>query len=251
MAKRIQTTHKEDERLLGEVNSLCPKCGKALLVEKAERQISMYERAHVYPHKPTKQQIEALAAVVPPAEIESIDNLILLCKDCHKRYDTFTTIDDYLKMYDLKLRLKGLYEAKRELANVEVEADLLKVLKELESMDADEFCELKMDPLPIKEKLDAGVFRNKIIQLATQHYNYLRGQFQKMDAKRAGKFNIVATQIKLAGLKAQDEGQASREDVFNGLVGWLLSKTCASRAACEVVIAYFIQDCEVFDALPK
>jgi len=248
---RIKTTHKEDERLFGEVGGLCPVCGKSLLVEKNGRQVSLYERAHVYPHRPTPQQVATLAGLTPPAEIESIDNLILLCKDCHKKYDTFTTVDDYLAMYELKRKHKALYETKSELAKVEVEADLLKVLKDLESMDADELCELRMDPLPIKKKLEVGVFRNKIIQLATQHYNYLRGQFQSMDARRAGRFNVVATQIKLAGLKAQSDEQSSREDIFNGLVNWLFSKTCASRTACEVVIAYFIQDCEVFNALSE
>lgn len=251
MGKRIQTTHKEDERLLGEVNSLCPVCGRALVIEKNGRQMSLYDRAHVYPHSPTQKQIEALADVVPPAAVESIDNLILLCKDCHKKYDTFTTCDEYLKMYDLKCRLKGRYEAKRELATIEIEADLLKVLKELESIEVDGVCELRMDPLPIKKKLIPGLFRQKIIQLATQYYSYLRGQFQAMDARRAGKFNVLATQIKLAGLKAQADLRLSREEMVNGLVDWLLSKTNSSRAACEVVIAYFIQDCEVFDALPE
>ena len=111
-------------------------------------------------------------------------------------------------------------------------------------------CDLLMDPVPIKKKIPTGPLQIKVTALATQYYGFLRNQFQCMDRNRMGKFDIIAQQIKIAALKAGQE-TFILDDVFNAIVRWLFEKTNASRSSCEVVIAFFIQNCEVFSVASK
>lgn len=250
MEKRISGTENRDMQLLAEVENVCPMCGKILLGEKAGKVLKRFHKAHIYPHSPNTQQKETLKDISPPSDIESMDNLIALCKDCHERQDVFTTKEDYLKLYELKQLLAGRYLAKSSLSEVPVESDILKVLKELEVMEPCEVGTFVMDPIPIKQKIHSGVFQNKVLGLATLYYPYLRFQFQNMDSRKTQKFAQIATQIKLAFLTAENESMFL-EDIFNQMVEWLVHKTLGCKTSCEVVIAFFIQDCEVFHAVSK
>ena len=240
----------DKERLLAETDNVCPICGRRLLDEKGGRTVAQFEIAHIYPHSATAQQQQVLEGIKPPHDIEALDNLIALCRECHKRYDSFTTQTDYLRMSALKMERRGRYEAMIELSHIGIEADILKVLKDLETMDSEEFCDLLMDPVPIKKKIPTGPLQIKVTALATQYYGFLRNQFQCMDRNRMGKFDIIAQQIKIAALKAGQE-TFILDDVFNAIVRWLFEKTNASRSSCEVVIAFFIQNCEVFSVASK
>lgn len=235
----------DKERLLAETDNVCPVCGRRLLDEKRGKTVAQFEIAHIYPHSATDQQKQVLEGIEPPRDIEALDNLIALCRECHKRYDSFTTQDDYLQMSALKMERRGRYEATIELSHIGIEADILKVLKDLETMDSKEFCDLSMDPVPIKKKIPPGPLQIKTIALATQYYGFLRNQFQCMDRKRMGKFDMIAQQIKMAALKAGQESLI-QDDIFNAIVRWMFDKTNASRSSCEVVVAFFIQNCEVF-----
>lgn len=247
---RISKTDNRDNRLLAEVESFCPICGIPLIEEKNGKHIKNFDDAHIYPHSPTKEQREALKGITPPDDIESIDNLIPLCKRCHKSYDSFTSYTDYYNLRRIKDRISVCYDLKCGLVSIGIESEISKVLHELEGIDASEFVELKLDPIPIKAKIPSGTFQTKIIQLATIYYPYLRTQFQQIDSRKTNKFLTIATEFKLVFTKASQENLLL-EEIFNQLVSWLKSKTLGSDSACEIVIAFFIHDCEVFNALPK
>lgn len=252
MAKknRISKTDNRDNRLLAEVALFCPLCGVPLIVEKEGKHIKNFDNAHIYPHSPTKEQKEALKGITPPNDIESIDNLIPLCKRCHKTYDSFTSHTDYYRLRRIKDRNSVSYDLKCGLASIGIEDEILKVLHELEGIEVSEFLELKFDPIPIKKKIPSGTFQTKIIQLATIYYPYLRTQFQQIDSRKTNKFLTIATEFKLVFTKASQESFLL-EEIFNQLVSWLKSKTLGSDSACEIVIAFFIHNCEVFNALSK
>lgn len=240
----------DKEQLLAEVSNVCPVCGRRLLGEKDGKTICQFEIAHIYPHSATTQQKTALMNINPPQDIESLDNLIALCRECHKKYDSFTTKEDYYKIATLKAECKGRYKATVELSQISIESDIINALKALENIAPDDYCDLSMDPVPIKNKIPKGPLQGKIITLATQYYSFLQKQFKDMDKKKAGKFDIIAQQIKLVGLKAGDT-TFIQEDVFDAIVRWMLDKTNVRRTPCEVIVSFFVQNCEVFSAFSK
>ena len=44
----------------------------------------------------------------------------------------------------------------------------------------------------------------------------------------------------------------NKEYIFNAMVDWIMKNTGSqSKAACEIVISFFIQNCEVFDEITE
>lgn len=43
----------------------------------------------------------------------------------------------------------------------------------------------------------------------------------------------------------------SQDEIFEKMVDWLQDATHENRSSCEVIISYFIQKCEVFDAITE
>lgn len=249
-ANRISATENRNLRLIAEVSAVCPLCGRKLQEIKNGRNIKLFDVAHIYPHKPTVTQVEALKDIEPPSNVEALENLIALCKSCHKTYDTFTTKEEYLKVLALKQELSARYESRMELAEIPADEDIREVLNGLEHMPEGDLKDLRMDPLAVKKKIPNGVFQNKVLQLATGYYSYLREQFQGMEGRRTHKFAKIASQVSLSFRTAQ-EYEMIQEQIFDQIVEWMERKTGGRRAACEAVVAYFVQDCEVFDALPE
>ena len=78
------------------------------------------------------------------------------------------------------------------------------------------------------------------------YFDYIHKIFVEMDKVTPYKFDTLAAQIKGFYCKTM-QINPNKEFVYASLVDWLNEKTGSySRRACEIVIAYFIQDCEVF-----
>ena len=59
-------------------------------------------------------------------------------------------------------------------------------------------------------------------------------------------FTILSGQIKACFVKMDNLG-ATKYEIFERMVDWVHNKTLKiSREACEAVISFFIQNCEVF-----
>lgn len=78
------------------------------------------------------------------------------------------------------------------------------------------------------------------------YFDFIHKIFVEMDKVTPYKFDTISAQIKGFYCKIM-QINLNQEFVYVSLVDWLNEKTGEySRRACEIVIAYFIQDCEVF-----
>lgn len=72
-----------------------------------------------------------------------------------------------------------------------------------------------------------------------------------MDKETIGKFDIISGQIKCFYLKVRTMS-SNQEVIYYRLAEWLNSITKkGSLEACKVIVAFFIQNCEVFSSAPK
>lgn len=244
---RIQLTPIEEKELFAEVDGKCPLCGTSLIAEKNGRRIRVYEAAHIYPHGQTAAQFKALKGVSVPIDVESPDNIILLCKRCHKLQDDKTSVADFLQLHQVKQEKSGAYRAAQETSNIELEPELKQVVEQLSRSNDRELVELSFSPLMIKRKIESDNLRRKVLNYVTTYYETLKVMFQNVDDHRSSTSEIIATQFKLAFIKQEREILShNKEQLFDSLVEWVQSKSGGSRAACEAIVSFFIQDCEVF-----
>lgn len=255
-ARVIVSLTKISTILLPEVNGRCPLCGKyPLSQEKNGRILKNYEVAHIYPHSPTKEQLKVLQGVPRADDIESLDNVILLCKDCHSKQDFHTTVEDYTNLFNIKKRLQNNAISREKLSNNNIDESILNIIYSLKNLKKADLkpLDLKMEPLKISQKVkDDFLLLDAIKDKVLRYYRFIQEQFQILEGYSSNNFETVASQIRTAYLKANSSG-ISQEEVFNQLVSWLenINSETSSNIACQIIIAFFVQDCEVFDEISK
>ena len=247
---RIILDKLEEEQLFSDCNGLCSICGKNLIYYKPNGKYGKgYQAAHIYPHSPTPEQKKALQDVPMPAEVEGLDNIILLCERSHNIQDYQTTKQDYLKLYDIKQRQRRLRQAKESMAELTIEPEIEQILGRLQFISQDELIELKMVPVEVKKKISNITLQTKILGYVTQYFNFIKARLQDIDKSLRFQSEAIAKEMSLCFTKAKcSDLLFDQNDAFDTIVDWLISKTHGSRTACERVVAYYVQDCEVFDA---
>ena len=249
---RIKLTKVEEEQLFSDCNGLCSICGKSLTYIKNGKYRRGYQAAHIYPHSPTDAQKNALQDVPMPLEVEGIDNIILLCERSHHIQDDQTTQEDYLRLYDIKQKQHRQRKAKESISEINIEPEIDKVLEGLRNVKLDELVELKMIPVEVKQKVSDHILQTKILGYVTQYFNYVQTKLQDIDKTHTLLSEAIAKEISLCFTKTKCAGLIFDQNaVFDAIVNWLISKTQGDRGACEIVVAYYVQDCEVFDATSK
>ena len=80
----------------------------------------------------------------------------------------------------------------------------------------------------------------------TNYYPYIRELFKNQEGINGFRLDTLSLQIKscFTKLNAITEDKAA---IFNQLVDWVAIKTCTnSKEACQAVVSFFVQNCEVF-----
>jgi hypothetical protein len=251
--KRKRPTPNFDARLLAEVNNFCPLCGERLFEAKAGESVKLYEIAHIYPHSPTHNQLVTLAGVPIAEDIESFENKIVLCKKCHKKQDFHTRKEDYTYLYNKKQELMRKAKALDDASTIPIEAEIEGVLKGLKNIDAEKLVPLAYDVVSVDKKIkrENGILLNDIRDKVVRYFPFVQETLKNIDKTGHRKFDIIAGEIRTCFLKV-DSNELSQEAIFSELVTWLNSKTQhQSEKACEIIISFFIQNCEVFDAFAQ
>lgn len=248
--ERVSLTPNQEAELVDEVGGFCPLCKKSLWLHKGKRTCKGYDVAHIYPHSPTPEQLVVLQNVPRVADVESDDNLIPLCLDCHKKQDYHTSVEDYMTLFNQKRQCQGLYQA-RLMANEScLEPEIKKVLEALETVEDVDLVELTYTPVKVEEKIVNKTLQRKVRSNVVQYYNYVKSQLQLLDEAKSGRFDLIAVQVRQHFLRLS-QTELFPEHIFEQLVEWLQNKVRGDKSACEIVVSFFVQNCEVFNAITK
>lgn len=248
--KRKAPTEAELRLYLREVDYHCPLCGKELQSQKQKKpNQKLFEIAHIYPNSPTIEQYEALHTLERLGkDSEDYDNKIALCLGCHSTQDFQTTPDEYLKLVKIKKNIL-VQTAMNDITNsLSLEDDIEIVINKLCSVSDEELAQLNYDPVPIANKFSRsdGLLKAKISGYVLQYYTFIREAFRQIDGERGFHLEILSGQIKSCFIKLNDTTN-DKSTIFSNIVKWISNKTlCKSTEACEAVVAFFVQNCEVF-----
>lgn len=256
LVERVQITDNMDLKHISEVGGYCPLCGKYLLGSKGQKIHKKYQIAHIYPNSPTRHQKQELDGLERLGEnCESFENKIALCKDCHGEFDDHTTKAEYQKILGMKKRLLEMSKSQEVLSTGEIEKELLQVIKQLtivSNSDLEEIC-LKYKGIKISNKLEAAYFllKRKIEFNVCTYYGFIKENMKNYNDSNQLNFELISSEIKTAYLKAATASK-DKEMIFNNLVVWLNKKIPdISKNACEIMISFFVQNCEVFDEISE
>lgn len=247
--KRKDPSKSEIQLYLREVNFICPLCGDDLRNSKQKKNNALYEIAHIYPNRPTQEQYKALSNLKRLGEnSESFENKIALCLKCHKTQDYHTSKDEYLKLVNIKEKLLKRIETYNATLNLALEDNIAIVVDKISKLKEEDFIQLNYNPVSLKNKFSNNekLLKTKVSMYVTEYYPYILDLFKNLEGKNGFHLDVLSGQIKTCFIKMEYENN-NKQEIFNQMVNWVNNKTLdISKEACEVVISFFIQNCEVF-----
>lgn len=256
LIKRISITDNIDNAHLLEVDGMCPLCGSYLLIPKGKRMNKKYQIAHIYPNSPTSVEVKELQGLERlGTNCEEFENKIALCKDCHGYYDDHKTKAEYLRLVSIKKTLLRAAKAKISTSHQDLEQEIILVINSLSNIDHLTLQKMRLEyqALKISSKIEETytILKVKIETYVCIYFNFIKETFQNLDQSKQLNFDLVASEIRISFLKCEEE-IISKSEIFEALVRWLKSKSAGStNEACEAVISYFVQSCEVFHEIAQ
>lgn len=248
--KRGSITENMNIALCDEVNGICPKCNKALLKKSGKSHVKVYEVAHIYPHSPRPNEIILLNNEKRlTTDVDDLGNLIALCKDCHKVFDNPRTVEGYREMCKIKTVSSQNAEIRRSLSTFHLTEEVKELIEKLASKIKKAQVNLDFDAKTIDTKLpDDNDFLLKLKVQGFVNYFYvdIKQLFQELDKAIPGTSELVYSEVKTHYLSLKRSG-LDKEKAFDALVSWVhLTCQTKNKVASEVLISFFIQNCEVF-----
>lgn len=251
--KRAEPTAGQKLIYLGEVHELCPLCGTALIGNGVRNVNNLFEIAHIFPCNPTSDDMKQLNGVELYGDnSESMHNKIALCKKCHYDYDHNKTKESYNNLLNIKKNLEGEYSVTNELAECNLEKELKDVLLRLNNIKSDDLkgLALSFEAVKVDQKIGDSclILRNKVQYNVVLYFKFIQGYLKDLCESSNADFDLVAANVKFVYLKCKRKG-LNQEKIFTVMSNWIVSKTQSSQTAAEIIVSFFVQDCEVYDKL--
>ena len=252
---RRKFTENEKLILYSEVGGVCPLCSNELMYEKSKTKNKNFEIAHIYPLNPKPQELIVLKDVKRlNSDVNHLDNLLCLCNDCHTKFDNPRTKEEYEELYTLKSGLIKLSKEKNLWSNSTLENEITQLINYLVNTDF-VFTEedvLSYNPKTISEKTNSTITvltKRKIERNVQDYFSFINFKFSEIDKIKPTTTETISTQIKLHYLKLKKEiPDYNQKEVFDAMVNWFQrTSQNNSKESCEIIVSYFIQNCEVFE----
>ena len=92
---------------------------------------------------------------------------------------------------------------------------------------------------------------NEVRDNVNRYYRFVQEQFKQLDSQGILDFEMVRIQTRGCFLRL-DKAGLSQSKIVEAMSRWLDEKTgCKNIIACRIVIAFFIQSCEVFNEIAE
>lgn len=180
------------------------------------------------------------------------DNLLMVCPRCAHIIETHRSEAMTAQLKQIKKELTEAEANSAILISEVLDEHIKSVLEKIKTADEQELIELNYSPVSIREKIykENNALYYKIRGFAIPYYYKIDEWLKEMDQDGSTHYSTLCSRIKICWLKLK-ERKISQTEAFNRLTDWMVEKTGEDRTACEAVISYFVQKCEVFDAITE
>lgn len=182
----------------------------------------------------------------------SYENKIVLCNECHERYINYPTEKIYKKLKEININLIKSYEINKKLKLINVEEELKNIIEKLNNFQyLEKELKLNYNPVTLKNKIEKEnvILLREITDNVTLYFKYIQNLMKTILNEN---YEILANQIRNAYLELK-KFNLKQEEIFVKLNKWLCEKLCYSFESHQfifnIIISFFIQNCEVFDEI--
>jgi len=236
--------------LITEVHNRCPLCQDALTKTIKGQTVEKYRVVKIYLDE---LLADASAAHLSLIKKSASSNQVALCRDCAENHLISAQLADCVFLFDLKQSFLQTSLYRDAINHFVLESEIKEVIQALAQLDRfDGLQNLSLEPLNVKKKIKSEnvILLDEIMRDVLQYYRFIEETFAQF-----GKFNLIASEVQTAFRKLAVECVA-QSDIKSYLAEWILNKSkvtnnAINRRVCHIIVAFFVQNCEVFDEIPE
>ena len=226
-------TEKYGAGLMAEAGNICPYdgCSKPLMLRMNGVSVPDY----------------AVVIIDKSQSSENTENMIALCHSCALKFSNSAGKEDISRLQEIKKKLLDDSDTQMIVSDQYIEESIRNVILKIPDIDpVIETAELNYQPVPINNKIEKNnhILLRKVKYYVENYYNAVESTFKELSG--IIEFRKFCRQIGTNYDALYDKGY-DQIKIFDRLVDWLQKSTNGNRDACEIVIAFFVQKCEVFD----
>ena len=245
--------------LISEVDGKCPLCRRNLIQRKKDSQkpVRVFDVAHIYPLHATDSEVELLKGEdVLCDDIDSEDNFIALCKECHKIYDTQKTVEEYRKLVEVKKNIKKIRKLSESWDAQTLHKDISIIASNISKLNPQALEETKLSykALKVSEKTNdtfGDMNEMKVNMFVVSYYTPIKESLRRLELQHKARSQFIYSQVRSYYLALLIEN-FNQSEIFDMMCNWFMVNTGINdKAKSEVLVSYFIQNCEIFSDDPS
>ena len=228
--------NKYGDYLINEANHVCPfpECGRSLVVTNAGKATNSYSMG-----------------LIDKKKAATVENLLALCPHCYAIY----SIDDNAKICKELNGVKKILVAHQQsvqlLDDLPLEKGIVGVISKVKNLKGKDLADASLDPKEIKQKLkpsDNMVLYTTVSAYVTAYYTKLHEIM--MNADKRGDIDYDEVQDEMHAIyKRLKKAKYTKVEIINEIAQKIHKVSLQEDIFCQIVVSYFIQSCEVFDAI--
>lgn len=228
--------NKYGDYLINEANHVCPfpGCGRSLVVTNAGKATNSYS-----------------VCLVDKKKAPTVENLLALCPHCYAIY----SIDDNAKVCKELNGVKKILVAHQQsiqlLDDLPLEKGIVGVISKVKNLKEKDLADASLDPKEIKQKLKPA--DNMALYITVNTYvttYYIKLREIMMNADKRGDIDYDEVQDQMHAIyKRLKKAKKTKVEIFNEIAQKIHNVSLREDIFCQIVVSYFIQSCEVFDAI--
>lgn len=226
------------EYLLNEAHGYCPVpgCGNPLVVAQNGKITNCYEISLIDKGKPPM-----------------LENLLAMCPRCHATYQ----LDDNKQLTnDLQAQkaiLVAQSQSARMLDDLPLERGITKVIQKVTALKEKDLVNAELSPNELTKKIKPE--ENMALYISVKSYvslYYVRLKEIMMNLDKRGEIDYDEVQDQMKAIyRRLKKSKRTKVEVFNEIAAKIHRASLQQDVYCQIVVAYFVQSCEVFDAITE
>ena len=230
--------NKFGDYLINEANHVCPfpGCGRSLVVTNAGKAKNLYN-----------------VGLIDKKKAPTVENLLALCPHCYATY----SIDDNAKICKELNGVKKILVAHQKsvqlLDDLPLEKGIVGVISKVKNLKEKDLADASLDPKEIKQKLKPA--DNMALYITVNTYvttYYVKLREIMMNADKRGEIDYDEVQDQMHAIyKRLKKTKKTKVEIFNEIAQKIHKVSLQEDMFCQIVVSYFIQSCEVFDAITQ
>lgn len=229
---------KYGDYLLGEADGYCPfpGCGRQLTITNNGKAVHTYE-----------------VSMIDKQKSATPENLMAMCPQCYATYLLDNSKKLTKELREIKRILSTHKQSVHLLDDLPLEKGIVGVIKKIKALGEKELFGASLDPKEIKQKLNPSQDMALYIAVngyVTTYYTRIKEIMMNLDKRGEIDYDEIQDQIH-AFYKRLKKANKSRLETFNEIAGKIHRVTLQDDLYCQIVVSYFVQSCEVFDAITE